>query len=102
MRTERRRAHVVATALAAGVLATFGTVATSGTAQAEPYNCSADSRRDVASAICSGGSGLYRVVAECHREGTRYGPEVRPGTPSIVRCPGGAYVTSADVQITEW
>lgn len=103
MRTERRRARVVSTALAAGVLAAFGTVATSGTAHAEPYDCSADSRRDVASAYCNSGTGQYRVVATCRGvSGLQYGPNQRPGTPSTVRCPNGALVVSASWEITEW
>ncbi|NUU25849.1 MAG: hypothetical protein HOV68_30740 [Streptomycetaceae bacterium] len=104
MRTERRGARVVSTALAAGVLAAFGTIAASGTAQAEPYDCSADGRRDVASAYCNSGTGQYRVVAVCRGvSGPQYGPSVRPGgAASTVRCPGGALVVDASWEITEW
>ncbi len=102
-RTERSRARVVATALTAGVLAALGTVATSGTAQAEPYDCSADTRRDVAAAYCNSGTGQYRVVATCRGvSGVQYGPSQRPGTASVVNCPNGAQAVSASWEITEW
>jgi hypothetical protein len=102
-KTERRRTRVVSTALAVGVLAVFGSVAGAGTAHAEPYDCSADSRRDVAAAYCNNGTGQYRVVATCRGvSGLQYGPNQRPGTSSVVRCPHGAQVSSASWEITEW
>ncbi|MCF2528271.1 hypothetical protein [Yinghuangia soli] len=103
MRTERRWTQVVSTVLAAGALAAFGTVAGAGTASAEPYDCSADSRRDVAAAYCNNGTGQYRVVATCRGvSGLQYGPNQRPGTASVVRCPNGAQVSSSSWEITEW
>ncbi|MGW0665085.1 hypothetical protein [Streptodolium elevatio] len=103
MRTERRGTRVVATTLMAGALATLGLVATPGTAYAEPYDCSADSRRDVASAYCNSGTGQYRVVATCRGvSGLQYGPNQRPGTASTLRCPNGAQVSSVSWEITEW
>lgn len=102
-RTQRRRARVVPALLTAGFLAASGVLAAAGTAHAEPYDCSADSRRDVASAYCNNGTGQYRVVAVCRGvSGLQYGPNQRPGTASTLRCPGGALVSSVSWEITEW
>jgi hypothetical protein len=89
--------------VAGGVVAIAGAVPASATAS----SCTLRQYSHSASAVCTSGTGTYRVVAKCEDPmhgtvNTYYGPYVGVGGTSAVNCPtlGGYtwYETSATIQ----
>jgi hypothetical protein len=98
----KRRNGRKASLLSATIVGLTLAVGVPTAAQADPYGCRTETFATSGRAICTNGTGTYRVIVGCHRnpggDFLSFGPAVGIGTWSSASCSGYQALWS-DVQI---